>query len=152
MSVSRLFSSAGRCVLYALCVLMLAACHKTGDEAQIKHILDSMVTAIQSGNYSEVADHLHSDFRANNGMDVQQVKQMLMMVGMQHASLKITILSSTTEIDTVYTDRATSTLSVVETSGSSIAGLPSDGSARVVKLDWRKESNDWKIFHATWNE
>jgi hypothetical protein len=147
------FLLAWRRALYiALCVLTLVACHKTSDEAQIKHIIDVVAAAVQSGNYGEVADHLHSDFRANNGMDTQQVRQMLAMAGIQHAALKITILSSTTEVDPVYTDKANSTLSVVATSGSSIAGLPSDGSARLVKLDWRKEGNDWKIFHAAWNE
>jgi len=147
------FLLAWRRALYmALCVLTLVACHKNSDEAQIKHIIDSMASAVQSGNFDEITQHLHPDFRANNEMDAQQVKQMLMFAGMQHAAISITIVSMKTDLDAVYHDRASSVLSVIATSGTSFAGLPKDGSAHIVQLEWRKEGNDWKIFHAAWNE
>jgi len=134
------------------CLVVFSACHKTGDEEQIKHVTDSMASAVQSGNFGEITAHLHPDFRANNEMDAQQVKQMLMFAGIQHAAISITIVSAKTDLDTVYHDRASSTLSVIATSGTSFAGLPKEGSAHIVKLEWRKDGDDWKILRALWDQ
>lgn len=128
--------------------LLLPACHKTPDEEQIQQALNDMTTAIENGKPADMADHLHKDFLANQQMDIQQVKQMLMLHGMQHAKLSVNIISSETIIDPVYTDKASTTLSVVVT-GLSGRGLPEDGSIRVVKLEWRKD-DDWKLLKADW--
>lgn len=136
--------------LFVVCVFLLAACNKTSDEAQIKLILGNLSQAVQHNNLSSVADYLDKDFRANNDMDAQQVRQMLAMYSMQHQSINITLVSTKTTIDPVYRDKATSTLSVIVT-GSSGGMLPNDGSVRVVKLQWRKD-DDWKILRADWQE
>jgi len=133
-----------------VCTFLFAACSKTSDEAQIKLILENLSQAVTHNKLSSVANSLDKDFRANGEMDVQQVKQMLAMYGMQHQSINITIVSSKTVIDSVYQDKAESTLSVIAT-GSSGGMLPDDGSVRVVKLEWRKDG-DWKILKANWQE
>ena len=139
-----------RIFLGALCVLLLFACHKTPDEEQIKLIISQLSKAVEENKPASIAEVLHKDFRANGDKDAQQVKQLLMMYGMQHQSISVTIVSSKTVIDPVYQDKAESTLSVITTSSSGSA-LPSDGSVRVVKLEWRKDG-DWKILKADWQE
>lgn len=138
-------------VLLACISLLLNACHRTPDEEQIRQAITAMTQAVESGKFGDLAKYLHQDFRANDELTAEQVKQMLTMYGMQHQAISISVVSSKTVIDPVYKDRAESTLSVISTSGTSFAGLPSDGSARVVKLQWRKDG-DWKVLKANWQE
>ena len=110
-----------------------------------------MAKAVETNKPAELAKYLHADFRAKHGeMNAQQVKQLLVIHGLQHQSISVTILSSKTRIDPVYTDKAETTLSVV-TTASAGGLLPSDGSARVVTLQWRKDE-DWKILSADWQQ
>ena len=131
-------------------ILAMVACSKNSDEDQIKLIIDSLSKAIEENKPATVAEYLHEDFRANGDMNAQQVKQLLMIHGLQHRTIALTILGSKTIIDPVYTDKAESTLSVV-TTVSSRGVMPDDGSARVVRLQWQKDS-DWKILKADWQE
>lgn len=145
-------SSPAFAVLGAVILLiLLPACHKSSDIDQINTAIGAMTEAVQQGKFADVAKYLHNDFRANDEMNAEQVKQMLMMLGMQHQAMSIHIVSSQTQLDPVYQDRAETSLSVVSTSGTAFAGLPSDGTARVVKLDWRKEG-EWKLLKAHWQE
>lgn len=128
--------------------LFIVSCDKTPDEKQIQLILEEMISAVENGKPAELVYHLHENFQANQSMDATQAKRMLLMYGMQHAKISINIISSQTMIDPVYTDKASTTLSVVVT-GSSAQGLPDDGSLRVVKLEWRKD-DDWKLLKVDW--
>jgi hypothetical protein len=136
--------------LLAVLLLICPACHKTPDEEQIRLIIREIFNAVEEKSPVKIATYLHPDFRANGEMNAQQVKQLLVMTGMQHQSITMTMVSSKTIIDPVYPDRAETVLSVVVT-GSSGSILPSDGSVRVVKLQWRKD-DDWKILKADWQE
>lgn len=136
--------------LFAFLPLVFSACHKTSDEEQIKQIIQQISKAVEENKPASIAEVLHKDFRANGNMDAQQVKQLLLMVGMQHQSISMMIISAKTVVDPVYTDKAETVLSVVMT-GSSGSMLPSDASARVVTLQWRKD-DDWKILKADWQE
>lgn len=134
---------------FFLCILLsLSGCDKTPDEEQIQLVIEKMIAAVEEGKPGNVANHLHEKFQANRHLNAQQVKQMLMMHGMQHANISVNLISSQTVIDPVYTDKALTTLSVIVT-GFSRRGLPEDGSMRVVKLEWRKD-NDWKLLKADW--
>jgi len=127
---------------------LLHGCNKTPNEEQIQLIIGDMVAAVEDGKPANVARHLHENFRANRHMDAKQVKQMLIMYGMQHAKISVSLISSQTLVDPVYTDKASTTLSMIVT-GVSGRGLPENGSLRVAKLEWRKDS-DWKLLKADW--
>jgi len=129
-------------------VFLLSGCNKTPDEEQLQKIISEMISAIENKRLTDIADHLHANFQANRRMDAIQVKQMLMVYGMQHAHISVNLISSQTTLDPIYRDKAFSTLSIIVT-GSSSRGLPDDGSIRVVKLEWRKD-DEWKLLKAEW--
>lgn len=135
---------------FMLSLWALVACETTPDEEQIQQNLNAMIAALEEGKPAELGKYLHESFQANRHMDAKQVKQMLVMYGMQHASISVTVISTQTSIDPVYTDKATTTISVVVT-GFSGRGALEDGSARVVNLEWLKE-DDWKLLKADWQE
>ena len=138
-----------QCIIFVLgFLLIVVGCHKTPDEQQISAIIEAMKSAVESGKTGDISNYLHQDFRANGEMTAQQAKQMLMLQGMQHQILSLTVVSSKTTIDPTYTDRAETELSVIVTSTGE-SGLPNDGSVHVVKLTWRKDG-DWKLFRADW--
>lgn len=145
----RTFQKAVFHTAFFICItLLLSGCNKTPDEEQIQSIIDEMITAVELGKLTDISKHLQDNFQANGHMDVKQVKQMLMLQGMQHAKISLNRISSQTVIDPIYADKASTTLSIIVT-GSSTRGLPDDGSIRVVKLEWRKDS-DWKLLKADW--
>jgi hypothetical protein len=150
--VKNLFTTIKKAVFptaFFLCVLLsLSGCDKTPDEEQIQLVIEEMIAAVEEGKPADIADHLHENFQANRHMDAKQVKQMLVLQGMQHAEISVNLISSQTFIDPVYTDKASTTLSII-VAGFSGRGVPEDGRIRVVKLEWRKDSN-WKALKADW--
>ncbi len=144
----QLYKAALHLVLSISVLLCCFGCSKTPDEEQIQSIIDEMIFAIENNKPSGLTKHLHERFLANQNMDAQQVKQTLMLYGMQHAKISINVISLQTTIDPIYTDKAKTGLSIVVT-GSSGQGLPDDGSVRTVKLEWRKD-NHWKLLKADW--
>lgn len=132
-------------LLFALCV---AACEGTPDEEQIAGNIVAMQEAIEAGDFFAIASHLHLDFVANDRMRAREVNQLLQMYSLQHRKIGVTIIDSETTMDTAFTDRAETTLSVVVTGSSGL--LPSDGSVRSVRLAWLKESGDWLVREAHW--
>src|SRR5690349_9572907 len=110
-----LSSSALRVFFLIACTFFLSACNKASDEEQIKLIINQLSKAVEENKLTDIAEFLDGDFRANNNMDAQQIKQLLLMYGMQHQSISITVVNSKTVIDPIYQDKATSTLSVIAT-------------------------------------
>lgn len=138
------------CRLAACLVLMLylAACSKTPDEEIIAQHIATMQEAVEAKDFSEIADHLHGSFVANERLGAREVNQLLTMYSMQHRNLGVTIVSSKTTMDPTFPDRAQTIMSVIVTGSS--GRLPSDGSARTVKLEWIKQAEDWLVVSAKW--
>lgn len=132
-------------LLFALC---LAGCDNTPDEEQIAENISAMQAAIENRDFIEIGEHLHADFIANDRMRAREVNQLLQMYSLQHKKIGVTIIDSETKMDTAFTDRAETTLSVVVTGSSGL--LPSDGSVRTVKVSWLKESGTWLVREAEW--
>ncbi len=138
------------CRLAACLVLMLylVACNKTPDEEIIAQHIATMQEAVEAKDFSEIADHLHGSFVANERLGAREVNQLLTMYSMQHRNLGVTIVSSKTTMDPTFPDRAQTIMSVIVTGSS--GRLPSDGSARTVKLEWIKQAEDWLVVSAKW--
>jgi hypothetical protein len=138
------------CRLAACLVVMLylVACGKTPDEEIIAQHIATMQEAVEAKDFSEIKDHLHGSFIANERLSAREVNQLLSMYSMQHRKLGVTIVSSKTTMDPTFPDRAQTIMSVIVTGSS--GRLPSDGSARTVKLEWIKQSGDWRVIRAQW--
>lgn len=131
-------------------MLYLVACGKTSDEELIAQHIATMQKAVEAKDFSEIKDHLHESFIANKRMDAREVNQLLRMYSLQHRDIGVTIVSSNTTMDPTFPDRAETSMSVVVTGSS--GGLPADGSVRNVKLAWIKESGDWQVIRAEWEQ
>ena len=129
-------------------ILYLVACGKTPDKEIIDQHIATMQEAVEAKDFSEIKDHLHSSFIANERLSAREVNQLLSMYSLQHRKLGVTIISSKTTINPTFPDRAQTIMSVVVTGSS--GRLPSDGSARTVKLEWIKQSGDWLVVSAQW--
>ena len=107
-----------------------------------------MKEAVEMKEFTGIKDYLHKDFIANERLDAKEVKQLLQMYSMQHRNIGVTVIGSETTMDSAFSDRAVTTMSVVVTGSS--GALPSDGSVRTVKLAWIKQSGDWLVRKAEW--
>jgi ketosteroid isomerase-like protein len=134
-----------------LVVLMhLVACSKTPDEEIIAQHIATMQEAVEAKDFSEIKNHLHDSFIANQRLNAREVNQLLRMYSMQHRNIGVTIVGSKTTMDPTFPDRAETIMSVVVTG--SAGGLPEDGSVRTVKLAWIKQSGDWRVIRAQWEQ
>jgi hypothetical protein len=140
------------CRLAACLIVMLylVACGKTPDEEIIAQHIATMQEAVEASDFSEIKSHLHESFIANKQLDAREVNQLLLMYSMQHRNIGVTIVSSKTTMDPTFPDRAETIMSVVATGSS--GGLPEDGSVRTVKLAWIKQSGDWQVIRAEWEQ
>jgi hypothetical protein len=139
------------CRLAVCLVVMLyvVGCGKTPDEEIIAQHIATMQDAVEANDFSEIKNHLHDSFIANERIDAREVHQLLRMYSGQHKNIGVTIVSSKTTMDPTFEDRAETIMSVVVTGSS--GGLPADGSVRTVKLEWLKESGDWRVIRAQWD-
>ncbi len=139
------------CRLAACLVVMLylVACGKTPDKDIISQHIATMQDAVEANDFSEIENFLHQGFIANNRLEAKEVARLLRMYSMQHRKIDVTIVASNTTINPTFPDRAETIMSVVVT-GSSGGLLPSDGSARTVKVEWIKQSGDWLVISAQW--
>jgi hypothetical protein len=139
------------CRLAVCLVVMLyvVGCGKTPDEEIIAQHIATMQDAVEANDFSEIKNHLHDSFIANERLDAREVNQLLRMYSGQHKNIGVTIVSSKTTMDPTFEDRAETIMSVVVTGSS--GGLPADGSVRTVKLEWLKESGDWRVIRAQWD-
>jgi hypothetical protein len=128
--------------------LFLGACDKTPDEEQIAQNVTAMKEAVERKEFSDIRDHLHASFIANDRLNARDVNRLLQMYGARHKTIGATIVSSKTTLDPTFPDRAQTILSVVLTGSS--GRLPSDGSVRTVTLEWVKHSGDWLVRKAEW--
>jgi len=140
------------CRLAACLVVMLylVACGKTPDEEIIAQHIATMQEAVEGKDFSAIKNHLHESFIANKRLDAKEVNQLLRMYSMQHRNIGVSIVSSKTTMDPTFEDRAETIMSVVVTGSS--GGLPEDGSVRTVKLTWIKQSGDWQVIRAEWEQ
>jgi hypothetical protein len=134
----------------ALVMLYLVACGKSPDEEIIAQHIADMQEAVETNDFSAIKSHLHESFVANKRLDAEKVDQLLRMYSLQHRDIGVTVVGSKTTLDATFPDRAETILSVV-TTGSS-GGLPSDGSVRTVKLEWIKDSDEWLVIRAQWEQ
>jgi hypothetical protein len=139
-----------RLTILIFIVLFLGACEKTPDEEQIAQNIASMKEAVELKDFTGVKKHLHKDFIANERLHAREVNQLLQMYSMQHRNIGVTIIASETTMDSIFSDRAETTMSVVVTGAS--GRFPSDGSVRTVKLVWVKQSGDWLVRKAKWEQ
>ena len=131
-------------------ILYLVACGKTPDEEIIAQHIATMQEAVEAKDFSAIKSHLHASFVANKRLDAREVNQLLRMYSMQHRNIGVSIVSSKTTMDPTFEDRAETIMSVVVTG--SAGGLPADGSVRTVKLTWIKQSGDWQVIRAEWEQ
>lgn len=128
--------------------LLLVACDEQGGEAQIAQNLSAIEEAVEAKDFPAIAKYLHTGFVANDRMGIEEVRQLLRLYSLRHKKLTVTIVGRSTTMHANFSDRATSTVSVVVTGSSGL--LPSDGSLRTVEVEWVEDGGDWLIRKARW--
>lgn len=137
-----------RILTFLTLTLLLGACSKTPDEEQIAQNIAAIEAAVEAKSFTDIEAFLHEDFLANEQMSARDAGRLLQVYGRQHRRLGVTIIGSKTTMDEIYPDRAETTLSVVVTG--SAGRLPTDGSARTVRVEWIEDGGDWLIRRASW--
>ena len=128
--------------------VLLAGCDEAPDKEQIERNLAAMQEAVENKEFSAIKKYLHEGFRANDRLGAAEVKRLLQMYSLRHQNINVTVLATETEMNSTYPNRAQTTASVVVTGSSGL--LPSDGSVRTVRIEWKKQSGDWRATAAQW--
>jgi len=132
-----------------MCVTqLLTGCDQTPDKEQIEQNLAAIQQAVEDKKFSAIRSYLHAGFTANDRLYAAEVKRLLQMYSLRHERINVTVLATETAMNPTHPNRAETTASVVVTGSTGL--LPSDGSVRTVRIEWKKESANWRVIRAEW--
>jgi ketosteroid isomerase-like protein len=134
-----------RIPLLLLILLSLVACHRTPDEAQIRHAIDDMAQAVKRHDSGPVLDRLAPGFHGPEDMDVRQVRALLLAQYFRNPKIHVIVTGLRIH---VVGDEADVVFHAAVAGGTGL--LPQRGQYYAVTTRWRKIDGDWRVLRATW--
>lgn len=130
----------------ALLVLVLPACRRTPDEAQVREAIAAVVQAAEAGSGSGVGKPLSEDFDGNAGtLDRRQLVDMVRLLALRGEHIGVTMGPVSIER---RGERMVASFTVTLTSGGKL--LPDQLGLYQVESAWREEDGTWRCYSATW--
>jgi len=127
-------------------LLLLSACHRGPDEAQIRKAADDMAVALEKRNSAQFLSHVSPDYRDREGRDFRALKGMMIAGFIRYPNINIVV--SGTEV-IVRGDEASVRLNAYLTSSEAVLSDREFGGYRV-DSDWRREAGTWMLSRAIW--
>lgn len=128
---------------------LLAACHRTPDEEQVRQSIDAAATAARANDAGGVLDAVSDDFVGNDGeMDRGDLKRLLAVRAFRHDSTGVLIGPVSFEHEG---DRLIADFTLTLTGGTPDSLLPDQADVFHMHTAWRRESGHWRCYNATWS-
>lgn len=134
------------CVL-ALC--LLAGCHRTPAEQQIRTAIDGAAQAARVNDVSGVLGAVSDDFTGNDGdFDKRGLHQLLALRALRQD--KTGVLVGPIAFERTGS-RIVATFNLVLTGGRPGALLPAQSAIYRMSTAWRRDGSHWRCYSATWS-
>jgi hypothetical protein len=126
--------------------ILLAACHHTPDEQQVREAIASVAQAAEAGAAGDVGAPLSEDFDSNAGeLDRRALTNMVRLLALRGEHIGVTMGPVSIEH---RGERMVATFTVTLTSGGKL--LPDQLGLYQVESAWRKEDGKWRCYTASW--
>lgn len=127
---------------------MLAGCHRTPDDEQVRKAVAASESAAEAGHAGDTVQVLSDDFDGNAGqLDKRALENLVRAAAFR--GRKIHALMGPVSVER-RGERMVATFTVTLAAAS--GWLPDDAGAYRVETGWRKEGGEWRCFTATWSK
>ena len=133
----------------ALAVCLLAGCHRTPAEQQIRSAIDTATHAARGNDTAGVLDVVSDDFTGNDGeLDKHGLHQLLVVRALRQDKTGVLV----GPIAFAHKgDRVVATFNLVLTGGTPGALLPEHSAIYKMSTAWRRDGSHWRCYSATWS-
>ena len=143
--------SAGRSLLWALSLIVVAGCTDSDPERDLRERIDAAVTAAEARNTGFFRDLIAPGFVDQRGNDRDAIVALVRGQFLIHS--KISVMSRVQDI-VIAGDDAAETVLVAGMVGSAgqRAGLGSlSADLYRIELEWARDGSDWRVIGARWS-
>jgi hypothetical protein len=132
------FSSSTSPILIA--AILLAACAaKSSDEEQVRALIDSVETAAESRDASDVLEYVADDYADSNGLDKTQLQNLLRGYFLAHPKLELVVNIESLEFPVDGLAQAVVSVATVELG---------DPDLQRLRVEFRRADGEWRVVRA----
>jgi ketosteroid isomerase-like protein len=135
-------------LVLALVAGMLAGCHRTPAEQQVRQAIANAVTAARGNDVGGVLDVVSDDFTGNDGeLDRRGLHQLLALRALRKDQTGVLVGPISFEH---RGERMIATFNLVLTGGKPGDLVPSNSAVYAMTTAWRRDGGHWRCYNATW--
>ncbi|HET6911752.1 MAG TPA: hypothetical protein VFH71_00205 [Rhodanobacteraceae bacterium] len=132
-----------------LCLPMLAGCHRTPDEDQVRQAISAAADAARNNDADGVLDQVSKDFIGNEGdFDHHDLQRLLALRAFRHDSTGVLVGPVSVKWQG---ERLVATFTLTLTGGPSDSLLPDHAAVYAMTTAWRREGSHWRCYSADWS-
>ncbi|MCQ4325148.1 hypothetical protein CXK94_01380 [Stutzerimonas stutzeri] len=132
-----------------LCALSLASCARDDPEAALQAAAERLQASLESKQTSVLMELLHADFQAQRQYDRDWARRTAALMFLRHRNVKVIALTQRSWIDPTYPDRGHTEAQLALTGAEAL--IPQRAGHYQVRLQWRREGNDWQLAQLDWD-
>ena len=139
--------------LVVVAVAALSGCSKDDESARIKKIITTVQTAAEQKNTKAILEHLSKSYRDPQGLNYEGVRGLLAGYFFRYPKISVYLNALAISIDGDSAQaRFQAVLTSAEKTGSITDAIPDSLGVWNFDVSLRKETGQWKILSARWEE
>ncbi|HET7556485.1 MAG TPA: hypothetical protein VFK08_00250 [Rhodanobacteraceae bacterium] len=143
----------GRGIIALACMLlwlpMLAGCHRTPDEEQVRQAISTAAEAARNNDADGLLEQVSKDFIGNEGdFDRRDLQRFLALRAFRHDSTGVLVGPISVKWQG---ERLLATFTLTLAGGDSGGLLPDHAAVYAMTTAWRREGSHWRCYSADWS-
>jgi hypothetical protein len=131
-----------------LTLAALGACSRDDPQAALEAAVQQLQDSLEAKKASAVLAQLDEQFRAQDDLNREWAQRTMALVFLRHANVKVVALTRTSRIDPNARHVAFTEAQVLLTGAQGL--IPERAAPYTVKLQWRLDGKQWKLFALEW--
>lgn len=136
------------CTLLILSVSLLA-CHSQSPAEALDAAAQRLQDNLSNKRSSAVAEQLHQNFSAQQGMDKKAAQQQMLMLFMRFKNINILVVNRSCQLDNSYHDRGHCSAQVAISGAQGL--IPERAEYYKVTSQWQLNDKDWQLLTLAWD-
>ncbi len=132
----------------AFIIPILSGCSQRPEIEQLENDIQLLIEGIENRDASEVTDRLSEYFIANDKLDKEGVKRLMLANFLHKKNIEVIVSNLKTIINPSDPRRASASASVVLIGARQF--IPDSGRSYQVESEWQIEGSDWRLMTLDW--